>query len=173
MADNAEVVLFEHGKVKVTSQRVIGADGRSTPLAELVSAERAVQAPGNGWLTLGLLVGCFIALSGGWMLTGPEAQWGRGGALLVAGLAIAVVSWLAREFIKKWGMHVLKVETQDEESPVIFASRDAAEVELVLRAIRVAMQVGADAAGFRAVFQHPQLPGETRAEETEPPNLFW
>ncbi len=167
-----ESLLFQHGKVKVTNRRVIAADGHSYPLPEIESAEQEVHVPWDGWLTVGIIAGCFVAARGGWVLARSATDPLPGGTLFLAGAAIAVISFVVREFITpKWGKHVIRLEIRSQPSQVVYESHNAAEAELILRAIQVALQVGNDEQSFRAVFYHPQLPGQP--PPVEPPDISW
>jgi hypothetical protein len=121
MADFEEVVLFEQGKVKITSRRVIGEDHSSYALSELAS-----------------VVVCHT---------------GRRG--------------IGRKF-------VVRLQTITHQARTIYESQKRGEAEVVARAIRTAMLVGADVPGFRAIFYHPQLHREAEAQETwDAPDLWW
>ncbi len=166
MADIDEVVLFEHGKIKITNQRVIVASEGSYALPELDLAETKLLIPGGGWMMLGILVGCLIALRGGWVLAGAATDPTPGGTLLVAGLGIAVTSLTGRELLKqKRGKYVVSVDTRSQPPQIIYETREPGEAEIILRAVRVAMLVAADEPGFRAVFNHPPLDRDADVEE--------
>ena len=156
-----ESLLFEQGKVRITNRRVIGADGRSFPLPQIISAQKELKVAGDVWLTLGVLTGCAIALTGAWVFVASSGGPAPGVGLFLAGAGVALISFLVRQFIKeKWSKHLVTIETHPHSRQTILESEKPVEAELILRAIQVATQVGNDVASFRAVFYHPQLPGE-------------
>ncbi len=158
-----ETVFWEQGRVKITNRRVIAADGKSYPLPEIESADEEVDVRWDGRLTLGIIAGCFVAFMGVSVIAGSPSDLVPGVGLLIAGVGVAVVSFLVQSSIEETSArHVVRVKTQSQETGIIYESRDPVKAQLILRAIRVAMLVGNDPQSFRVVFYHPPIPGEVK-----------
>ncbi len=168
MDDFGETVLFERSGAKVTTRTFTTPAGVRYDLSKFRSAEKSRRTPALVNWTLALVaIGlaipvmslCFFLQAAIGMPSAPDAEdapvspalyWPTGPAphwdwgILLVGLGIAAVGaglWAALRLI--FGRITVGVETKSDEWQVLFASRDAALVDMVVKAINCAIRQSA------------------------------
>ncbi len=172
MDDFGETVLFERSGAKVTTRTFTTPAGVRYDLSKFRSAEKSRRTPALvNWtlaiaaigLAMPVMSLCFFLQAVIGMPSGPDAEdmpvspalywpvgptphWDWGIVLVGLGVAAAGLGlWAVLRLV--FGRVTVGVETKYDEWQVIFASRDAALVDLIVKAINCAIHQSAREAG--------------------------